>query len=191
MVASEREYAMKAAVLWGNGFEPVEGCAPVDVLRRGGIDVVCVSVMETPSVEAAHGISFVADACVRDVDLDSFDLLVLPGGSLGVENLSACEPLRHALLARARENRPIAAICAAPMLLADLGILEGRRATCYPGCEGNFPADAYVKGPGVVVDGNLVTASGPGQAVDFGLACLKLLAGDDVARSVAEGMLVA
>ncbi len=181
----------KVAVLWGDGFEPVEGIAPADVLRRGGVKVTTVSVMEGRTVEAAHGVTVVADAQLSEVDLAAFDMLVLPGGSLGVENLSACVPLREALISFARQDRPIAAICAAPMLLAELGLLEGRRATCYPGCEEGFPAGAYQAGPGVVADGNLVTASGPGQAVDFGLAILRHLSGDEAARAVVAGMLVA
>ena len=179
-----------AAVMLGDGFEPVEALAPVDVLRRGGVKVDTVSVMDGRQVTSAQGITLYADDGVEDVDLMGFDLIVVPGGSVGVENLAKCEPLAAALRAFMAEGRLVASICAGPTILADLGLLEGRTATCYPGCEGGFPAGAYVGGPTVHRDGNLVTASGPGQALDFGVAALRALAGDAVADQVAKDMLI-
>lgn len=178
------------AVMLGDGFEPLEALAPIDVLRRGGMKVDTVSVMEGRQVTSAQGVTLYADAGVGDVDLMGFDMIVVPGGSGGVENLARCEPLAAALCAFMAEGRLVAAICAGPTILADLGLLEGRTATCYPGCEEGFPAGAYQAELGVHRDGNLITASGPGQALDFGLATLRALAGDATADAVAEAMLV-
>ena len=180
-----------AAVVLGDGFEPVEALAPVDALRRGGVRVRTVSVMDGLQVTSAQGVTMHADDGVSDVDLLGFDLLVVPGGSGGVDNLAKCAPLADALERFMAEGKPVAAICAGPMILADLGLLEGRKATCYPGCEEGFPAGAYQDVRGVVVDSNLVTASGPGQALDFGMAALRVLAGDAAADRVAADMLIA
>lgn len=178
----------RVAVMLGEGFEPVEAVAPVDILRRGGVEVTCVSVMPSLDVEAAHGVVVHADAVLADVDLASFDLLLLPGGALGVKNLGACQPLREALVAAAREGRAIAAICAGPMVLADLGLLEGHEATCYPGCQSGFPQGVYRGDLGVCRSGKLVTASGPGKALDFGFEVLRMLEGEEVAAQVARDM---
>ncbi len=171
-----------AAVMLGDGFEPVEALAPVDALRRGGVRVRTVSVMDGLQVTSAQGVTMHADDVVGDVDLL---------GSGGVDNLAKCAPLADALERFMAEGKPVAAICAGPMILADLGLLEGRKATCYPGCEEGFPAGAYQDVRGVVVDSNLVTASGPGQALDFGMAALRVLAGDAAADRVAADMLIA
>lgn len=180
-----------AAIMLGEGFEPVEAVGPADVLRRGGVEVTLVSVMGQLEVRAAQGVGVRADALVGDVDLGGFDLLVVPGGSLGVENLAACAALADELRARMADDRLVASICAGPTILADLGLLEGRRAVCYPGCQDGFPAGAYQEGVAVCVDGNLITATGPGTALDFGVACLRALAGDAVADGVAADMLIA
>lgn len=179
----------EVAVMLGEGFEPIEALTPVDVLRRAGAAVTTVSVMPDREVTSAHGIAVMADAQVDAVDLTGFDALVLPGGSVGYENLSACAPLREALVAQNAEGRLVAAICAAPMLLAHLGLLDGRRATCYPGCEDVFPAGAYQADADVVRDGNLITASGPAKSLPFALAVLEALAGSEAASRVARGML--
>lgn len=178
----------RVAVMLGEGFEPIEAIAPVDILRRGGVEVTTVSVMPNLNVEAAHGVTVQADAALGEVDLAGFDLLLLPGGALGVQNLGACQPLREALVAAAREGRRIAAICAGPMILAELGLLEGHEATCYPGCEGGFPAGAYRGDVNVCRSGNLITANGPASALDFGFEVLRALKGDEVAERIASDM---
>lgn len=181
-----------AAVFLGEGCEPTEAVAPVDILTRGGVAVTCVSVMPTLEVRSAYGATLRADALVGDVDLGSFDALVLPGGMGGFENLSVCEALCAELrAATADEKRVVAAICAAPMLLANLGLLEGRTATCYPGCEeGTFPAGAYQRVIGAHHSGNIVTASGPGQAYEFGFAVLEALEGAEAVARVKADMLL-
>lgn len=182
--------AKKVAVMMAEGFEPLELVAPVDALRRAGAEVACVSVAAAGAVAGAHGISVAADTVLDDVDLGSFDMLVIPGGSLGVHNLLGCDRLLKAIPAYAeRSDKYLAAICAGPMVLDAAGVLEGRRVTCYPGCEEGFPEGSYQGVVGVVRDGNLITASGPGQALELGVALVEALYGEEAARDVAGGML--
>ena len=178
------------AVALADGAEPLEVVAPVDALRRGGVDVTLVSVGSKLDVEAAQGVTIKADALLADTDLSKADVLMVPGGSVGVENLGKCKPFTDELCSRMKDGRHVAAICAGPTILADLHLLEGRRAVCYPGCETGFPDGVYQAGVDVCVDGNLITATGPGTALAFGLAVLKELKGEDVAADVAQGMLV-
>lgn len=180
----------KVAMMLGDGFEPVEAVAPVDVLRRGGAEVVLVSVMGRLEVRGAQDVTVKADALIEDADLDGFDMIVVPGGSGGVENLGKSEQLALALQEFMTDDRLVGSICAGPTILAKLGLLDGRKATCYPGCEDVFPAGSYQGVVGVVQDGNLVTASGPGQAVPFGIALLRALCGDGIADRVAADMLL-
>ena len=177
----------KIYLFLADGFEPVEALAPVDVLRRAGINVVTVSIMGRAIVEAAHGVKVVADALFDDVDFSDADALVLPGGSLGTENLSACEPLR-ALVATANEaGKIIAAICAAPMVFGRMGILAGRRATCYPGCEGELIGAKYTA-VAVEQDENIITACGPAASFEFGFAIVENICGSDAAILIREQM---
>lgn len=181
---------MKLAMMLGDGFEPVEAVAPTDALRRGGVEVTLVSVMPTREVTAGQGITVQADALVGDVDLMAFDAICVPGGEGGVANLKECDKLAEALPGFMNDdNRLVASICAGPTVLSELGLLNGRTATCYPGCEEGFPAGTY-PGQGIYVDGNLVTASGPAYALGFGIEILRQLAGDATADQVAAGMLV-
>lgn len=182
---------MELAMMLGDGFEPLEALAPTDALRRGGVKVTLVSAMPTREVTAAHGISVKADALIGDVDLMAFDAICIPGGEGGVANLKACAELARILPAFiADSERLVASICAGPTLLNELGLLKGRTATCYPSCEEGFPEGTY-PGQGVYEDGNLITASGPGYALAFGLQMLRHLAGDAVAERVAADMLIA
>lgn len=182
---------MKLAMMLGDGFETVEATAPIDVLRRGGIEVKLISVMPTLNVTSGQGISVVADAQVDDVDLMAFDAICVPGGEGGVENLKRCAKLSDALPGFMNDDtRLVASICAGPTILNDLDLLGGRTATCYPGCEVDFPEGVY-PGQGVFTDGNLVTASGPAYAMPFGVEILRKLAGDATANQVAAGLLMA
>lgn len=176
------------AVMLGDGFEPVEVVAPVDAMRRAGLDVTLISVSNDLDVEAAQDITLKADRIVSDVDLMDFDMIMVPGGSGGVENLSKCEPLKTALVNYMKEGKWVASICAGPTILANLGLLEGYSATCYPGAQTNFPEGVY-RELCVITDRNLITASGPGFALEFGKAIVEALVGKDKANEVASGML--
>ena len=171
-----------------NGFEDVEALAPLDILRRGGQDVVTVSITGSEFVTSAHGVTLKADAVFEDVDLSDADLLMLPGGMPGSTNLNAHEGLRDAIVAHYESGRRIAAICAAPMVFGSLGLLEGKRATCYPGCEGTMTGATYTREL-VTIDGNIITGEGPAAAFPYGYAILEILAGKEVADTLREGMI--
>ena len=181
--------AKTVAVMMGQGFEPVELVAPVDILRRGGVEVTLVSVMNNREVKSAQDIMMNADVLQGNTNLNDFDMILIPGGSEGVENLKSSAILSEALRSFMAEGRPVAAICAGPTVLSALGLLEGRKATCYPGCETDFPTGVHVD-QSVVIDGNLITSQGPGTAFEFGIAVLESLMGKAVADEVAKGMLL-
>ena len=179
----------KVYVFLADGFEDVEALIPVDVLRRGGQEVVTVSVMgDSQVVESAHGVQMVADALFDDVDLSDATLLLLPGGMPGASNLYDHEDLKEALISHCAQGRMTAAICAAPaVVLGQLGLLKGRYATCYPGFERLLEGAEYT-GELCTVDGNIITAEGPAAAFPFAYKLLSLLAGEDISRQVATGM---
>ena len=170
-----------------DGFETVEALAPVDVMRRAGIEVVTVSIMGGREVVSAHGVPVVADVMFGEVSYDDADALVLPGGGVGTENLSAHTQLREQLVAAFGKGTLIAAICAAPMVLGRIGILKGCKATCYPGCEGDLSGAEYTAA-GVERSGNIITGCGPGVSFDFGFAIVERLCGSDVVKTLRSQM---
>ena len=171
---------MKRVYLFlADGFETVEALAPVDVMRRAGIEVVTVSIMKRPEVVSAQNVKVVADELFENVSLGDAAALVLPGGGVGTDNLSAHGQLRAALVDAHSKGLLVAAICAAPMVLGRIGILKGRKATCYPGCEGDLFGAEYTATP-VQEDGNIITGCGPGVSFDFGFAIVERLCGADV-----------
>ena len=165
------------------GLEEVECLAAMDVLKRGGVKVTLVSVGNTRAITGAHGFQIGADKTFSEIDPSQADVLFLPGGMPGTINLEKHEGLSTALIDAAAGNRRIAAICAAPSVLGKLGILDGRKATCYPGFEEHLQGAKHV-GDGVVTDGNITTARGLGYALDLGLELLRLLKGEEAARQV-------
>ena len=179
----------KVYVFLADGFEDVEALIPVDVLRRGGQDVVTVSVMDdSQTVESAHGVTMIADTWIGDCDLTDADLLLLPGGMPGASNLYACEPLRKALVNQQEEGKMIAAICASPaVVLGQMGLLQGYRATCYPGFEQLLSGAEYT-GELCTVDGNIITGEGPAAAFPFAYALLAILQDEATAQQIADGM---
>ena len=170
-----------------NGFEDIEALIPVDVLRRGGVDIKTVSITGFPMVESAHGVKMMADLTFEEADLSDADLLMLPGGMPGASNLNAHEGVKAALLKQNAKGKRIAAICAAPLVLGGLGLLRGKQATCYPGFEqtlegAEYTADLYT------IDGNITTGEGPAAALPYAYSLLGQLTDDDTAYGVAEGM---
>lgn len=182
--------AKRVALMLGDGFETIEALATADILTRGGLEVMLISVMESPDVVSAQNIPVHGDTVLNDITLDGFDMIIVPGGSVGVENLSRSEDLKEALRAFMAEGKLVGSICAGPSILADLGLLEGRQATCYPGWDKDFPDGVRPDELGVYTDGNLITASGPGFSIPFGLACLEAIAGGEVREDVAKAMLI-
>ncbi len=179
----------KAFVFLAEGFEEMEALGTVDILRRAAIEVTTVSITDVQVVRGAHNVPVTADTTLRNAELSGADALILPGGMPGAKNLNDCEPLKEALLQQYRENRIVAAICAAPMVLGGLGLLKNRKATCYPGFE-DFLIGAEVTGEAVEADGNVITGKGPGLVYNFGLALVSAIKSAAVAEEVADGLLL-
>jgi 4-methyl-5(b-hydroxyethyl)-thiazole monophosphate biosynthesis len=178
----------KVYVFLADGFEDVEALIPIDVLRRGGVEVVTVSTTEFPLVESAHGVNIEADIQFEQSDYTDADLLLLPGGMPGASNLYAHEGVCKAVCDQFEAGRKVAAICASPaVVLAPLGILDGKRATCYPGFEKALDAATYTADL-VTVDGNVTTAEGPAAAFPFAYELLAQLVNQQTSDQVADGM---
>ena len=177
----------KVYVFLADGFETVEALAPVDVMRRAGLDVVTVSIMGRKDVLSAQNVTVVADEVYENVSFADADALVLPGGGVGTDNLSAHEPLCTLLVDACSRGLLVAAICAAPMVFGRIGILVGKRATCYPGCEGDL-FNAQYTAKAVEQDGNILTACGPGASFDFGFAIVEKFCGADVVGTLRSQM---
>ena len=179
---------MKAVVFLADGFEECEALITVDILRRAGVETVMASVMDRRQVESSRSIKVIADAMAADVDFDSADLIVLPGGRLGTENMAKSSIVAEKCREFAQAGgKYLAAICAAPSLPASLGLLEGKKATCHPDFEGHM-AGAVLTGTGVAVDGNIITGQAPGSALLFALVVLQTITGEKTVQKVARGM---
>ena len=173
-------------VFLANGFEEVEALTPVDVLRRGGVEVKTVGI-GGKTVTGSHGISVSADLSEDEVELTALSGVVLPGGMPGTKNLDASETVKAALAAADQKGALIAAICAAPSVLGHNGLLKGKRATCFPGFESEL-AGATVCPDLAVTDGNVVTGKGAGAALPFALALLRYLKGAEVSDKVKNAL---
>ena len=169
-----------------DGFEEIEAVAIVDLLRRADIEVHTASLGDR-EVTGSHGITVVADASLDEVNAGVYDMIVLPGGMPGTAHLKSDPRVTRLLRQFAESGRYTAAICAAPSVLAHAGLLEGRKATSFPGFlkADSAPGIRLSEDP-VVVDGKVATSRGPGTAVPFGLALIELLEGAEARRSVQE-----
>ena len=175
-------------VFLANGFEEVEAITPLDIMRRAGLDVRTVSIYDSPMVTGAHKVPIQADMVFCQVDFSQVDLIVLPGGLPGSTNLDACEPLCQAIKKHTEGGKPVAAICAAPLVLGHLGLLVGRKATCYPGVEPELTG-ATCTGAMVEVDGNIITGKGPAAAFEFGYTLVEQLKSPEATLLLRDGML--
>lgn len=176
---------MRVLVLLADGFEEVEGITQVDFLRRAGIEVVTLGVTGK-EVEGGHGIRVEADTTFPKPAGD-YDAVVIPGGKGGADNIAASREAVELIGNFMKAGKLVAAICASPgVVLAPQGILEGKRATCYPGFEDRFPASAEHVEDRVVVDGNLITSKGPGTAAQFAVEIIRYLLDDEAADRIAE-----
>ena len=179
---------MKLYQFLANGFEECEALATVDICRRAGIDVTVVSVTGDTVVESAHKVGIVADVLFEQCDFTDADVLMLPGGMPGATNLLAHNGLCNVLLSHFRSGKLLAAICAAPLVLGNLGLLEGLRATCYPGFEGEL-LGAIPTGALVEQDGQMITGKGPGAAYELGFAIVERMCGKSLADTLRKGMI--
>ncbi|HIX26308.1 MAG TPA: DJ-1/PfpI family protein [Candidatus Barnesiella excrementigallinarum] len=181
---------MKTAYLFlATGFEEIEALTVIDMLRRAEIDVTTVSISRNLQVEGAHGVTVTADTTWVELSADDVDWLILPGGMPGTKHLGECKPLVSLLQRQAAAHKNIAAICAAPSVLGQAGLLNGYKATCYPGFE-QFLNGATVTGEPVTIDRNIITANGPGAAIAFAAAIISQIAGKERAKEVTTGMML-
>ena len=172
-------------VFLANGFEIVEALAPVDVLKRAGVAVCTVSITDDLVVESSNKTKVYADTTIDKIDFEKGEMLVLPGGLPGADNLAACDKLVEELVKYNKAGKKVAAICAAPDVLGINGILEGKKATCYPGFEDRLVGADYT-GTKVEISDNVITSCGMGASIEFGLALANSLVGEKVSSDVAE-----
>ena len=170
----------KAYVFLADGFEEIEGLTVVDVLRRAGVDTVTVSVMGRKEISGSHGIPVGADNVFEELDLNDADLLVLPGGMPGTLHLKAHAGLRELLVKADREKKYLAAICAAPSVLSELGMLKGRKACAYPSFEETLDCAEVL--------GHITTGRGMGAAIPFALRLTEILCGKEKAEEISASI---
>lgn len=178
----------KAAIFLATGFEEIEAISIIDILRRGGMELDIVSVSGMEDVEGAHGVVVRSDLLFFSIDFSEYDLFILPGGMPGTTNLTKHEGLCSLLKDVNEQGKKIGAICAAPIVLAQEGILDGKMATCYPGFEKELKK-ARIMNEDVVVDGNILTGKGAGVAMKFAYALLKEFGNHDDVDKLEKAMI--
>lgn len=176
-------------VFLATGFEEIEALTPVDVLRRAGLNVQTVSVMDEQTVVGAHGIPVVADKMFAEINSADAEMILLPGGLPGATNLDEHTGLSELIMKFAKEEKPLAAICAAPLVFGNRGLLDGKKATCYPGFE-TYLQGAYYTANLVEVDGNFITGKGPGAAMEFAFAIVEKYCGIAKVQELKLGMMI-
>ena len=174
----------KTAIFLADGFEEIEALTVVDLLRRAGIEITMASIMGRKSVTGSHNITVESDVLLEDVDFDGIDMIILPGGQPGTRNLGACDKLKDQISSFNQKGKMLAAICAAPTVYGKMGILDGKKACCYPGCEVDL-GSADVQTTEVTKDGNFITSRGMGTAIPFGLAIIEHFQGKEAADEMA------
>lgn len=176
-------------VFLAEGFEEIEALTPVDVLRRAGLSVQTVSIMDEQAVAGAHGVPVLADKMFAEINPEDAEMILLPGGLPGATNLDAHEGLSRMILEFADAEKPLAAICAAPLVLGNRGLLQGKKATCYPGFETYLQGAEYTAAL-VEQDGNIITGKGPGAAMEFAFAIVEKYCGIDKVNELKQGMMI-
>jgi 4-methyl-5(b-hydroxyethyl)-thiazole monophosphate biosynthesis len=178
----------RVAVILADGFEEVEAVAIIDVLRRAGIDTV-VAGLHGGSVSSARMVRVVPDTLIDTIQAEDFDMLVLPGGQPGSDNLNADPRVSELIRSFSRKGKLTGAICAAPYVLANAGVLQGKRATSYPSYKDRLGGAVY-EDKAVVVDGTVLTSRGAGTALSFGLAIVEKLVSKEKAMNIKDAMLI-
>lgn len=176
-------------VMLGTGFEEIEALAPVDLLRRAGVEVLTVGI-NGKTVFGGHGIGVQADITLEELDLTNMDMIVLPGGLGGVASIRASQETLDAVRFAWDNGCFVAAICAGPTVLADLGITDGKTATCYPGQKGNMGGKALLEDVAAIRDGKLITGASAGCAVEFALLLVEALKGAEAAAVIREQIVI-
>ena len=176
-------------MLLGTGFEETEAIAPLDLLRRAGIPVMTVGV-NGKTVYGGHRIGIEADIVLAEMDLTALEMIILPGGLGGVASVQASQEAMNALKFAWENNKFVAAICAGPTVLADLGITDGKNTTCYPGCESGMGSAIVAENAACIRDGKLITGTSAGCAIPFGLALIEALKGQKAADAIASQIVI-
>ncbi len=175
-------------LLLGTGFEETEAIAPLDLLRRAGLSVATVGI-GGKTVYGGHGIGIEADLLLSQMDLTDLDMIILPGGVGGVASIRASEDAIQAIRFAWENGKYVAAICAGPTVLADLGITDGKDAVCYPGCEDQM-GSARIRSQAAVIDGKLITGTSAGCAIPFGLKLIEAMKGTEEATRIADQIVI-
>ena len=175
-------------MLLGTGFEETEAIAPLDLLRRAGVEVKTVG-LNGKIICGSHGIGVEADMEIGELNAEDLEMVILPGGLGGVASIRACKAAMDTVRHAWENGKYTAAICAGPTVLADLGITEGKNATCYPGCEGQM-GSANMVCAAAVTDGRLITGTSAGCAIPFGLALIAALKGQEEADRIAAQIVI-
>lgn len=175
-------------IFLAEGFEAIETITPLDMMIRAGLEVNTISISDEFLVKSSQNIPVQADDLFENTDFSDAEMLVLPGGQPGATNLAKHKGLKALLEDFMKQGKPVAAICAAPTVLGKHGLLKGRKATCYPGCEDQM-GGAECTGAFVQQDGNLITACGPAAATEFAKTLIKNLCGEEVLNRVCEQMM--
>lgn len=178
----------KVSVFLADGFEEIEGLTVVDLLRRAGVEVTTVSITEKLTIHGAHKIDVQADKMFDEVNYQEEDMVVLPGGMPGTLNLGAHAGVKEVLEQFYEAKKYIGAICAAPSVLGKYGMLDGRKATSYPGFEEQLKGAEYTTEP-VAVSDFVITSRGLGTAIDFALALIEVLVGEEKAKEISHSII--
>ena len=178
----------KVAVLLADGFEEVEAFTVVDLLRRSTVYVDTVSITDDYMVRGAHGIGVQTEDTFEEVNFAEFDMVILPGGQPGTTHLSEHEGVKKIVREFCEDGKYVGAICAAPSVLGNMGLLKGKRAACYPSVEDQLQGAVIVKAP-VVQDGNIITSRGMGTAIDFALKLVEILYDKTEANGLADSII--
>ena len=176
-------------MLLGTGFEETEAIAPLDLLRRAGVEIATVGI-NGKTVYGSHGIGIEADLELHQMNLGNLDMIVLPGGLGGVASIKASTPAMEAIHFAWNNGKYVAAICAGPTILASLGITDGKNATCYPGCEEQMGNAIMHNNAAAVTDGRVITGTSAGCAIPFGLELIAALKGREAADTVAKQIVI-
>lgn len=178
---------MNVLFLMANGFEETEFVTPFDYWQRGGLDVALASISDTNEVVGAHGLAIKTNVLLDDLiaegNLNQFDAICLPGGGPGVKNLKASKSVERTIRKFDNEGKWIFAICAAPTVLSQAGILKNRNCTCFPGCEDELDCKQFLTDR-VVVDGKVITSRGAGTAEEFALECLAQATSREISEKI-------
>ena len=177
----------KGLVLIASGFEDTEGIATIDLLRRAGIELDIVSVMPIKQITTQTGLNLVLEKSISEVNTDDYDFLFIPGGGAVKNYLVKQEVVFQTILDFAKNNRLIATICAAPLLIGRLGLFENRKFTCFPGCEKDI--SGKYTGSSVQLSDNFITGKSMGHSVEFALEVVKYLLGTNTYNQLKQSIL--